>query len=206
MIADPIISAGVDGVVIGLAIAAPVGAIGTLVIRRSLTGGFPLGFATGMGAAVADGLYGALAALGFAALAPLLASMDVPLRLVGSAVLLWLAYGIARAPVAMVEQQGTAPAALSRAFASTFVLTLINPTTILMFAALFAARAVADTPVLAAVMAAGVFLGSTLWWLTLAGLVGSVRRWLRPGWLVWINRTSAAILTLFAVSALVGLL
>jgi threonine/homoserine/homoserine lactone efflux protein len=194
-----------QGLVIGLAIAAPVGVIGTLVIRRSLAGGVPLGFATGMGAAVADGVYGVVAVLGFAALAPWLALIDTPLRVVGALVLGWIAWGIWRAPVGTPAEVGPTVADLGRAFASTFVLTLINPATILLFAGIFASLSLADQGTAALAVAAGVFCGSALWWLGLASVVGSARRFVSPRAMGWINLASALTIAGFAVAGLAGI-
>jgi threonine/homoserine/homoserine lactone efflux protein len=55
------------GIAIGLSIAAPVGPIGVLCIRRSLADGRQVGLATGMGAATADAVYGSIAGFGLTA-------------------------------------------------------------------------------------------------------------------------------------------
>ena len=77
---------------VGLAIAAPVGPIGLLVIQRTLRHGRAAGLATGLGAAAADALYGALGAFGVTALIDALQAARVPLALAGGGFLLWLAW------------------------------------------------------------------------------------------------------------------
>ena len=164
---------------IGLAIAAPVGPIGLLVIQRTLHRGFGIGLATGLGAAVADATYGAVGAFGVTALIHALQAARVPLALGGGAFLLGLAWHIARsAPAdhaARVSEGGRGHAA---AFAGTFVLTLSNPATIFSFIAVFGAmgaRTGAAGPASPWIMIAGVLAGSALWWLLLSAGVNALR-------------------------------
>ena len=126
------------GLVIGLAIAAPVGPIGLLCIRRSLADGFPLGFLTGLGAAAADGVYGAIAAFGLTAVSSFLVAQQRWLALGGGLALLWLGWQSIRRPPADTAADGGGNTSRAGAFASTFVLTLANPATILSFVAVFA--------------------------------------------------------------------
>jgi threonine/homoserine/homoserine lactone efflux protein len=160
---------------IGLAIAAPVGPIGLLVIQRTLRHGRALGLATGLGAAVADAVYGAVGAFGVKVLINALAAARVPLALFGGAFLLWLAWRTWRsAPAGHAAQPGGGPGPAG-AFAGTFVLTLSNPATIFSFIAIFGAmgsRLGAASPW---TMIAGVLVGSALWWLFLCGAVGALR-------------------------------
>ena len=192
------------GLLIGLSVAAPVGPIGVLCINRSLTDGPRAGFVTGLGAAVADGVYGAVAAFGLAAVSLFLLDHQDLVRGLGGAGLLALGLHMAlKAPTARAAAQDFR--GLLRAFASCFLLTLANPATILSFVAVFAALGLADRPgdlTAALVMVVGVFLGSALWWLGLAGLVGRLRHRLSPAAVVWINRTSGAVLCLFGLVAL----
>ena len=122
------------GFVLGFAIAAPVGPIGTLVIRRSLTHGLVAGLATGMGAAVADTIYAAAAALGVATGAEALTT-SWPFRVFAAALLAWLAVRIWLEPTSLRTAEPINAASHGRAFASTVALTLANPSTILSFAA-----------------------------------------------------------------------
>lgn len=195
------------GLAIGFAIAAPVGAIGLLCIRRTLAIGRLAGFVSGLGAATADALYGAVAALGLTAISAALVTHQVAIRLGGGAFLCYLGVKTALA-VPSVEAQAIAPRGLLSAYGSTFALTLTNPTTILSFAAVFAGLglgAAADDRWSAVLMVLGVFLGSTLWWLILSGTVGFFRRAMTVDRLVWVNRLSGAFLTGFGVLALFSL-
>jgi len=130
----------VKAAAMGFCIAAPVGAIGMLCIQRSLSRGFCSGFATGIGAACADAVYGLLGALGVAGIVTALPMLTVVLKAAGGAFLVWMAWSIAReAPTAPDAAQETSRAPVTRDFLTTFALTLSNPLTILSFIAAFAA-------------------------------------------------------------------
>ncbi|MGE4298569.1 MAG: LysE/ArgO family amino acid transporter [Desulfovibrionaceae bacterium] len=202
------------GLVIGFSIAAPVGPIGVLCMQRSLERGRVVGLATGMGAAAADAVYGFVAAFGLAAFSAALVSGGGWLRGVGGLFLLWLGVRIFRsrpadkaACVAGGESNGTRRMdVLLRAFASTFVLTLTNPMTILSFAAIFAGLGVGTgaTRWESVTLVAGVFCGSAAWWLTLSTTAGLLRHRLAAR-LVLVNRVCGAVVAAFGVASLASL-
>ncbi len=188
-----------SSIVIGLSIAAPVGPIGLLTIQRSLEHGPRAGLATGLGAAAADAVYGAIGAYGVAWLVNALVAARVPLALFGGAVLLWMALQLLRAPVAE-RAASTAPARNGwQYFAGTFVLTLSNPATIFSFVAIFGAMAGRAASASPAVMVAGVLVGSALWWLFLSSVVGRLRERFDARWRRRVNLVSAAVLAGFAL-------
>lgn len=196
------------GLIIGFAIAAPVGAIGLLCIRRTLSDGRLAGFVSGLGAASADAVYGAIAALGLTAISSILVANQDAIRLAGGLFLCYLGVRTALAAPAN-ETAGGSPRSLLGAYGSTFVLTLTNPTTILSFAAVFAGLGLASGAtdrLSAALMVGGVFLGSAVWWLILSGVVGVFRRALTVERMRWVNRVSGAVLVAFGVAALLSLL
>jgi len=187
---------------VGLAIAAPVGPIGLLVIQRTLNHGTTVGLATGMGAAVADAVYGAIGAFGVMALITLLQAARVPLAHGGSAFLLWLAWRTWRAvpaAPASAASAGSSGARIWSSFGSTVLLTLANPATIVSFIAVFGALASRAVPVSPWIMVAGVLAGSALWWLLLSVLVGRLRSRFDARARRWVNRLSALMLAGFAV-------
>jgi threonine/homoserine/homoserine lactone efflux protein len=195
-----------QSLLIGLSIAAPVGPIGLLTIQRTLAQGRRAGLATGLGAAAADAVYGAVGAFGVSALINVLTAARVPLALGGGAFMLWLAWRIARAPVTRQAAAVAPVAELWRCFAGTFVLTLSNPATILSFIAVFGAlagRLQVANPLL---MIAGVLIGSALWWLLLATVVARFRERFDEVWRRRVNLASAGLLAGFAVWQGVGLL
>lgn len=180
----------VQGLFFGLAIAAPVGPIGILTIRRTLVGGLLFGLLSGLGAATADAIYGTIAALGLTAVSAFLIQHQPTLQLVGGLFLLYLGIQTLRAKSEDSDQLSVNidPSAGSqlhnaqftylRAYASTLFLTLSNPVTILSFTAVFAGFGLgsqANSPASSFLLVLGVFLGSALWWLFLTGLVTAVR-------------------------------
>ena len=78
------------GLMLGFLVAAPVGPIGVLCIRRSLTLGRMAGLLTGLGAATADGFYGCVAAFGLTFLSDLLVSQSFWLPVIGGLFLCYL--------------------------------------------------------------------------------------------------------------------
>lgn len=197
------------GLIIGFSIAAPVGPIGVLCIRRTLADSRAIGFASGLGAATADALYGAVAAFGLSLVTNALVEQRLWLQVVGGIFLLYL--GVRTWMAVPRDASGTAvsPGGLAAAWASTFALTLTNPTTIISFAAIFAGLGLGRNVSgygAASLMVLGVFIGSAIWWLFLSLGVGLVRSSLTPARLGWVNRGAGAIIAAFGVVALASLL
>lgn len=195
------------GLALGFAIAAPVGPIGVICIRRTLADGRVVGFVSGLGAATADMSYGAVAAFGLTAVSSLLTGQRLWIHLLGGLFLLYL--GV-KTLLASPAQTSTAPspAGLTSAYGSTLLLTLANPATILSFVAVFAGLGVAGPHAdyaAAALITLGVFCGSALWWLCLSTGVNLLRARLTPAALRWVNRLSGAILIAFAAYTLLSL-
>jgi threonine/homoserine/homoserine lactone efflux protein len=195
------------GLVIGFSIAAPVGPIGVLCIRRTLADGRVSGLVSGLGAATADAIYGCIAGFGLTFISSVLVRQQGWLRLIGGGFLCYL--GLKTFLAKPVEQAASIKGSgLVGAYASTFFLTLTNPMTILFFAAIFAGLGVASASrnyASAGALVLGVFLGSALWWLTLSGVVGVFRAKLNPHWLRWVNRISGVIITGLGLLVLLSL-
>lgn len=193
------------GMILGLSIAAPVGPIGILCMRRTLEGGVLAGVAGGLGTALADALYAAVAAFGVAGVAAVLQDYALLLNGGGALVLLWLAVKTLRAAPAAGEgaAAGGRRGVLGLCVA-TFGLTIANPPTIALFAALFAGLGLgagSDTAT-AVALVAGVFAGSMLWWVILSAGVSLMRHRLSPPVLLWINRGAGLVLLGFAAAML----
>ena len=166
------------GIAIGFAIAAPVGPIGVLCIRRTFAEGRVSGFVTGMGAATADAFYGAVAGFGLTAVSGFLLTFQSELRLFGGLFLCALGAKtfFAKPAAAGPRMQGRG---LAQAYATTVVLTLTNPATVLSFLAVFAGAGLGQArygAAEAAAIVAGVFLGSVGWWLALSSFIDHWRR------------------------------
>lgn len=187
--------------VIGISIAAPVGPIGVLCIRRTLSNGKLAGFLSGMGAASADMVYGAIAAFGLTVITNLLVENAFWLQLVGGLFLLFLGVKTFLEKPAEQAAQAKQGGFLSMVL-STFFLTLTNPLTILSFAAIFAGTMLGKSMGSPLVMVAGVFAGSASWWLALSLGVGLMRERLNQTHMMWINRISGTIIILFGIFAL----
>lgn len=197
------------GLIIGFAIAAPVGPIGVLCIRRTLAEGRLAGLLSGLGAATADAVYGSIAGFGLTVIAGLLISQQMWFSLIGGAFLCYLGVKnfLARpTPAEIITPQSTH---LAGAYASTFFLTLTNPATILSFTAIFAGLGMASTArnYLSAIsLVLGVFLGSALWWLILSSGVSLFRAKFTPMRLRWVNKLAGVIIGGFGLVVLLSLL
>ena len=191
------------GFVLGFTIAAAVGPISMLVIRRTIAEGRLVGLVSGLGVATADGGYGAVAAFGLGAVTNALVEVRPVLGLGGGAFLLWLAWSTARAeprdPASVPERRGGLPGA----YLSILGLTLTNPMTILSFGALFAGLGVTAGDTLgAALITLGVLLGSAAWWVVLTTLAAAVRGRITQGWIRRINLGSGLLIGAFAVASI----
>lgn len=197
----------IRGIAAGFLIAAPVGPVNMLCMRRTLTDGRRAGFISGLGAATADAIYGAIAAFGLKFISNVLLNQQEWLRLGGG--LFICALGVKTFFTSPADPAaGGGRSNHAGAYASTFFLTLTNPTTIISFGAIFAwlglvnARA---SHIAAEVLVLGVFLGSALWWLILALGIGLFRtKYTRPN-MRWINRISGFLITAFGLIALLWL-
>jgi threonine/homoserine/homoserine lactone efflux protein len=196
------------GLIIGFSIAAPVGPIGVLCIRRTLAEGRASGLVSGLGAATADAIYGCIAGFGLTFISSVLIRQQGWLRLIGGGFLCYL--GLKTLLAKPAEQAASAGGnGLVGAYASTFFLTLTNPMTILSFAAVFAGLGVASAGgdyVSAGVLVLGVFIGSAVWWLILSGGVSLFRASFNPHRLRWVNRVSGVIITGFGLLALLSMI
>lgn len=196
------------GLLVGLAVAAPVGPMSVMCVRRCLNDGVLAGLISGLGIAAADAAYAAAAGFGLASASLFLLDHQFALRTLGGLALIGISVRIFLATVPTAEKspvRGTLPAA----FVSCFLLTLTNPTTILSFLAIFAGLGLVEQTQdygVAGSLVLGVFLGSTLWWVLVSGVVGTLRTRLTPATLVLINRLSAAVLLAFGLWALASVL
>jgi threonine/homoserine/homoserine lactone efflux protein len=190
--------------IIGFSIAAPVGPIGILCIRRTLIEGRIAGLLSGLGAATADAIYGSIAGFGLTFISGILIGYAGWFRLIGGLFLCYLGVQTfwANPAEAATAAKGVG---LWGAYASTVFLTLTNPATILSFAAVFAGLGLANTEgdyLAAGILILGVFTGSALWWLLLSGGVSLLQSRFNIRYLKWLNRISGLIILIFGIIAL----
>ncbi len=192
------------GVAIGFAIAAPIGPVGILCIRKALADGRLAAIVAGLGAALADAIFGAVVGLGLTAVSAFLAHHEVAFKLVGGAFMLILGARTWRAAAISVENGENGPG-MWRDFLSTFIITITNPATILGVMGVFAAIGTSSRPTGLAqawLLVGGIFLGSVLWWLVLSTTASAARTRLTPDRMRLFNHISATVLIGFAIVVL----
>lgn len=192
------------GLLIGVAVAAPVGPIGLLCIQRTLRDGFRVGLATGLGAATADGVFGAIAAFGLASISDALMDHQTSLRLIGGVVLFVLAWRAwNRAPPEMAN----APVHVKvlAGYGTGLAVTLSNPMTIMGFLGIFAGFGLNELEAgiaSASELVLGVLIGSAAWWLGLCFGTEALKPRFGPQSLAWTNRLASLLLVGFGVFAI----
>lgn len=201
----------IKGFLIGFAIAAPIGPIGILCIQRSLHEGFLIGFMTGMGATLADGTYGSVAAFGITAVSSVLISHKFWIRLIGGLFLLYLGAKTATTPPKTRDGAQKRERSPWHACSTTYLLTLTSPMTILAFIAVFAGLGLglggpneAEHTTHAAMLVLGIMTGSALWWLILSSSIALfLHKRITPRFMKAINWLAGSILFGFGVLALI---
>ncbi len=197
----------VKGLFFGFSIAAPVGPIGILCIRRSLAGGWAAGLMTGLGAATADAFYGGVAGFGLSTVSSLLVEQRAWLQPAGGLFLCWL--GIRTMASASTQKAvSETTGATAAGYLSALLLTLTNPMTILSFAAVFAGMglgSVAAGRMAALWLVSGVFCGSMAWWIVLTSITSRFNHRMNASAMRWVDRCSGMVLTGFGLTAIASL-
>ncbi len=196
------------GILIGFLIAAPVGPIGILCIRRTLSGRYGLGLMTGLGAGVADTVYGTIAGFSLVSIAALITQYDFYLRLFGGILVGWIGFSILKAPLRPDKLKNSQGETLFHGFTSAFFLTLSNPITLIAFAAAFAALGISpveDSLSQSLALVGGVCVGANGWWLSLSTAVHLMHHKISETQLLWINRSSGIMLFGFSIYIFVSL-
>lgn len=201
------------GFLMGFSIAMPVGPIGLLCIRNTLNLGFYGGLVSGLGAACVDALLGFIAGLGISAFSFFLEKYALAFHAIGSCFLFIIGIAVLLDSPRVVqsrEESGRVFKKLSYAFFSTFFLTLVNPITILSYAAIYAAIAtdLLQEPGIrsALTVAAGVFIGALLWWLILAAITAILKKKMELKHMKWINILSGSFIICLGIGTLLAFL
>jgi threonine/homoserine/homoserine lactone efflux protein len=196
------------GMILGLSVAAPIGPVSVLVIRRTLSSGHKFGFLSGLGATTAVTTYSLIAALGLTFVTNLLLGQQFLFRLIGGIFLCYLGVKIFLSKLA--EKGASAKGeSLFRSYLSVLFLTITNPLAILTFSGMFAGLGLAQEGVnyisgLQVVL--GVSIGSATWWLLLSIGVSLLQNRINSKVLSWVNRISGIIVVIFGLIALFGLI
>lgn len=202
------------GLFIGFIVAAPIGPINLICIRRTLTFGALNGFVSGLGAALGDGVFAAVIGFGLTAIRHWIEGYSQLLQVAGGALLLgfgihtYLADPLHGRELGCAADGTPGTSSLLRSLASTFALSLTNPATLFAFAALFTGFggivASADaSPTQAAFVVAGVLCGSATWWLTLTTVVGALHARIDRKVMRIITHVSGVVVSLFGLAMLV---
>jgi threonine/homoserine/homoserine lactone efflux protein len=189
------------GFLIGLSVAAPIGPINLLCIRRTITHGTSLGLVSGLGSAVGHVIYSAIPALGLSAISSVLLGQSFWFQMLGALMLAYLGFKSLTSSVSDASSSA-GECGLLAAFGSTCLLTLANPMTIVSFAAAFTGLNFSSSQAQPGMFALGVFTGSMLWRTGLCLVTGGFRSKLKPSALGWINRSAGLVLAGFGVIAL----
>jgi len=192
-------------VLAGLAIAAPVGPIGVICIRRTLDYGFARGFASGLGAAMADGCYGLIAAVSMTSALSIISPHATLMNICAAVLLFKIGIVTVKAEPKENSSERASSKGLISAFLSTLVLTFLNPMTIMSFVAVFAAIGVKELEAAresTLIIVLGVFFGSLLWWLFLCAMVAKARQRLSQKSIGIINRISGVVVIFFGLMCL----
>jgi threonine/homoserine/homoserine lactone efflux protein len=196
----------IKGLVFGFSIAAPMGPIGILCIRRSLANGWRAGLLTGMGAATADAVYGCLAGFGVTGITGFLVGQHAWIQIAGGLFLCWMGLHVFLSGTDE-KPASEAPGSAAVGYLSALLLTLTNPMTILAFAAVFAGMGLGSIGAghaAAGWLVAGVFSGSMAWWIILSSASSLFNTRMNPTSMRWINRFSGAVLAGFGLMAVIG--
>ena len=197
----------IKGTVIGFVIAATIGPIGILCIRKTFEYGRWSGLFSGIGAALADTVYGLVAAFGLTAISNFMLAGQFWFRLLGGLFLIYLGVKTFRSKpkdnVAKVTHK-----TLLGDLVTTFFLTIVNPTTILSFMAIFAGLGLGDTHgnyESAWRLVIGIFIGSMIWWIIIAEGVTLFRKRITQKVMIWINRIAGIVIAAFGLFALASI-
>ena len=194
----------VRGLAVGFALAAPMGPVAVLCIRRALARGRLQAFIAGLGAALADMVFGAVAGLGLTVISTFVLSNDIVIGLIGGILVLGAGVATYRTPV-VIQDGRVAVKSLRRDFAAAFTMAITNPATLIAATGVFAAFAPVDmytAPITAFWLVVGVFVGSAVWWLILASAVTTLRRRFIASGLPHLNQVSGSVLGFSGVAVL----
>jgi threonine/homoserine/homoserine lactone efflux protein len=193
----------IPGIAIGFMASVPLGPTGVLCIQRTLSKNQKAGLVSGLGAALSDVIFASAAFFSLSVVVSFIEAHMLTIRIVGGACV--VAVGISiffKNPVVQIRRNRSGGNRLWQDFVSMFLITLANPTFILIFIALFAAAGISSAELsildgLTAIL--GVFIGGAAWWFMLTFVVNLFRTRFRPRHLLWINRIAGAVIVVLGM-------
>ncbi len=187
----------VQGIVIGLTLAVPVGPIALICIHRTVSDGRLHGILSGMGVATSDSFYAAITVLGLTFISGVIISQQYLFRFLAGIVLILVGIRIFMS-VPLCVSIKTVHETYLKDYLSMVAIAIANPLTLIFFLIMLPGFGIVidcTSFVSAAEFVAGVFFGSTVWWIILCGAIGSVRTHLGRKTLRLINRVSGLLIS-----------
>jgi threonine/homoserine/homoserine lactone efflux protein len=195
---DPILR----GLIVGVLMAAPIGGVGVMCIKRALSDGWRRALAVGLGSACVDAIFGAVAGLGLTFIATFVVDHQRSIGLIGGVIVVGMGIATYLAPIKTEDESKPVVGAKRRAFAAGFMMSIANPATLLGAIGLFAALGQVDpvtAPQSAIALIGAVFAGSMMWWTFLITMARTFRHRFAPERLTGLNKIEGAVIGLFGV-------
>ena len=200
----------IKGLVLGYITSIPLGPIGIIVVQRTLSKGKLSGFISGLGAASVDTLLAVIAGLGLSFIIDFIHDYNILFKLFGGLIIIFIGSRIFfKSPVRQARERKLKKSSLHTDYLSVVALTLSNPLAVFLFIAVFAGlnivNGVKDFISLGFVFS-GVFIGASLWWLTLTSFVNIYRDKFRLKNLWWLNKITGVIIVILGLATLISIL
>lgn len=193
----------VKGILIGLLVSVPLGPIGVLVIQRTVNKSRRAGFLSGIGAALSDTIYAIVAGFSLTFIIEFIRRHEIVFQTIGALVVLALGIHIFfKNPVTDLRRNRLRGNTHFQDVVSSFLVTISNPLTVFVFLAVFTSSGVAvnlEKPYHSLFVIPGIFIGASLWWFSLSGIVSMFRHKINLRVLWWINKTAGALIVLFVI-------
>lgn len=197
----------IKGIIVGLFASIPLGPVGILCIQRTLSKGKFSGLFTGLGTAVADTIFAAIALLSLTIVDDFLNRYREWVYLLGGIIV--IGYGVSlllNNPIKQVRRPKDSGSEFLSDLLSSFAMTITNPGALLLLLGIFTFIGIDVSPnesgVVVGFILAGVFLGASLWWFSLASFINIFRNKFRLRQLLNINRISGVIIIVLGLITL----
>jgi len=195
------------GIVVGFAIAVPIGPVGIIVVQRTITKNRLIGLVTGLGAALTDGFLATVGAFGIKTISEFIFHQQTLLRLIGGCILFTIGLmAIFSKPKPNIKKQDSAITMIEH-FLSGVALTATNPLAAASFLLAFASigpRIGIGGPGIATYLVIGVVMGSCLWWLLLTHIATALGHRIKPGHIDSINKWLGVVIAVLGGIVLIG--